>query len=245
MYIPSTCLFSSAAIFSWIPKKVKPETWTFGVCFNLCLLNHWVNLKLLMITWLPRKRLWGLPFPKQIFWHLKIGRSPKGNSSSNHHFSGAMLVLGSVSWTTLHFEGQTSYSDLDHGSANRSMLTGGFKEISCSLVLGDYISDFTTFFEMGWNHQLVCEWGGKGNSVLWIKGLLFGVGREINCNALCLLGVSIHISHAWSLFVEGKSSKIRQNVITSCSRYMPRQAERLHLLYGILCLRTYASCFCR
>ena len=134
MYIPSGCLFSSAAIFSWLPKKAKPETWTFGVCFNLCLLNHWFNLKLLMITCLPRKRLWVLPSPKQIFWHLKIGRNPKGNSSSNHHFSGAMLVLGSVSWTTLDFEGQRSYSDLDHGTANRSMLTGGFKEISCSLL---------------------------------------------------------------------------------------------------------------
>ena len=34
--------------------------------------------------------------PKTNTSHLKIGRNPKGNSSSNHHFSGAMLVLGGL-----------------------------------------------------------------------------------------------------------------------------------------------------
>ena len=34
---------------------------------------------------------------------LKIGRAPKGNSSSNHHFSGAMLNFGGVTPISIHF----------------------------------------------------------------------------------------------------------------------------------------------
>ena len=37
-----------------------------------------------------------LPVPETNSSHLKIGRAPKGNSFSNHPFSGATLVSGRV-----------------------------------------------------------------------------------------------------------------------------------------------------